>query len=350
MRAVYRRRIGRVIFLVAVLSGLIYISLLQSTDTTDKLVIYTSINQDHAIKAMAAFQKETGIDVTYVRLSSGEVLDRLREERLNPVASIWYGGPSDTFVQAKYEGILEPYISHNTKMIPSAYKDKDGYWTGIYFGSIAFASNRQWLDQIGLPIPTSWDDLLDIRYKGMIMMADPRSSGTAYTIISTLSQLWGEDEAVAYLQKLHTNIQSYPTIGNIPGRNAGMGEVGTSILFSHDVVKYYKEGFRDLIVSFPKEGTGYEIGAVGIIKNGPNPKEAEKFVDWALTKHAQEIGKHTGNYQLLTNEQAVQPPESFPFEQISVIAYDAEWAGLKRQYLIRRWTREVYDSTQFLYD
>lgn len=346
MSVAFRRQIGRVVFLLSVFSSFLYFYQHQSTAQTGQLVVYTSVSEDHAIKAMEVFGKETGIHVSYVRLSAGETLDRLRKERDRPVASIWYGGPSDTYVQAKSEDLLTPYISQNAKMIPAAYKDEEGYWTGVYLGSIAFASNRHWLNQVGLPPPSSWHDLLAPEYKEKVMMADPRTSGTAYTTIATLAQLWGEDQAIAYLKALHTNIRHYPSMGRVPGRSAGMGEVGTSIIFSHDAIKYYNEGFRDLIISFPVEGTGYEIGAVAIVKNGPNLKEAMTFVDWALTKQAQEIGKQTGNYQLLTNEQAVPPADALPLDQLQVIPYDSQWAGLNRQHLLDRWTREVLNQAE----
>lgn len=315
-----------------------------STGNQGSLVIYTALFEDHAIKAVEAFQKETGIKVSYVRLSSGQILARVRSERHHPAADIWLGGPADTFVQAKSEGLLEPYLSPNAHAIDPAYRDPEGYWTGIYVGSIALVSNQQWLREVGLSPPQSWKDLLKPQYKGMVSMADPRSSGTAYTTFATLVQLWGEEEAFAYLKQLNEQIGSYKTSGNVSGRNVGMGEVGTAIMFSHDGVKFYKEGFRDIIITFPNEGTGYEIGAVAIIKGTRNASQARKFVDWALTKQAQELGKQVGNYQLLTNKDAIPPEEAIPLSSLNVIPYDHTWAGENRERLLRRWEREVLNQ------
>lgn len=305
------------------------------------LTIYAGLYEDHAIKAIEAFQKETGIKVSYIRMSSGEILAKIRAEKDNPKASVWFGGPADTFVQAKAEGLLTPYISSHAQMIDPIYKDPDGYWTGIYVGSIALASNKEWLQKVGLQPPQSWKDLLNPKYRGMISMADPRSSGTAYTVLATLVQLWGENEAFDYLRQLHGQMISYTTSGSVPGRNVGMGETGTAIMFSHDAVKFYKEGFRNIVVSFPNEGTGYEIGAVGMIHNAPNRKEAQLFIDWALTKQAQELGKQVGNYQLLTNREAISPEEAFPLKNITVVPYNPNWAGQNRERLLGRWTDEV---------
>ncbi|MCM3700976.1 ABC transporter substrate-binding protein [Paenibacillus macerans] len=308
------------------------------------LTVYAGLYEDHAIKAIETFQKQTGIKVNYVRMSSGEILARIRGERNAPKASVWYGGPADTFIQAKTEGLLEPYHSQNAAPIPREYRDPSGYWTGIYVGSIAFVSNKTWLQEVGLQAPQSWNDLLQPEYRGMISMADPRSSGTAYTTMATLVQLFGEDQAFDYLRRLHRQNVVYTTSGSVPGRTVGMGESGTAVMFAHDALKYYKEGFQNLVISFPTEGTGYEIGAVGIIKGGPNQEEARQFIDWALTKQAQELGKQVGNYQQLTNPDAVAPEEAIPLEKLNAIPYDLEWAGKNRERLIGRWTAEVLGS------
>ncbi|OAB41476.1 ABC transporter substrate-binding protein [Paenibacillus glacialis] len=310
-------------------------------ETKGTLTIYAGLYEDHAIKAIETFQKQTGIKVSYVRMSSGEILSRIRAEHDNPKASVWFGGPADTFIQAKSEGLLEPYMSPNASMIDPMYRDPDGFWTGIYVGSMAFVSNKTWLQEVGMKAPESWDDLLKPAYRGMISMPDPRSSGTAYTTLATLVQLFGEDEAFKYLKSLHEQNIVYTTSGSVPGRTVGMGEVGTAVMFSHDALKFYKEGFQNLIITFPIEGTGYEIGAVGMIKGGPNNKEAQQFVDWALTKQAQELGKQVGNYQLLTNSNAESPEEAFPLNNLNVISYNLDWAGKNRERLINTWITKI---------
>ena len=308
-----------------------------------EITMYVGLSEDHAIKVIEEFQKETGIRVSYVNLSSGEILARIRAERENPQTSIWYGGPADTFIQAKKEGLLRSHFSDNAMFIDDIFKDNEGYWTGIYVGSIAFASNKDWLSEMGLAPPQSWEDLLKPEYRGMVTMSNPTTSGTGYTILSTLVQLWGEEKAFDYFHELHQNIQSYTISGRVPARYVGMGDTGIAIVFAHDAVKFYKEGFHSISISFPLEGTGYEIGAVGLIKGGPYLEESKQFIDWVLTKDAQEIGKRIGNYQLLTNREAVSPSDAYIPSNVNPVVYDHDWSGLNRDRLLKRWREEIGD-------
>ena len=64
--------------------------------------------EDHAIAAVKEFEKETGIKTEFVRMSSGETLARIRAEKDNMTASVWFGGPIDAFVAANEENLIEP--------------------------------------------------------------------------------------------------------------------------------------------------------------------------------------------------------------------------------------------------
>ena len=117
---------------------------------TQKLTIYWA--------DVAAFEKETGIKVTAVRMSSGETLQRLKAEKEAPKASVWFGGPADGQIQAKADGLLEKYVSPNAAKIPDRFRDRDGFWTGVYVGYLGFASNSKLLKEKNLEPPKSWND------------------------------------------------------------------------------------------------------------------------------------------------------------------------------------------------
>ena len=142
----------------------------------------------------AAFEAKTGIETVYVRASTGEALNRIRAEKARPQASVWFGGPGDSYRVAQEEGLLEPYISPSAENIADQFKDPDGYWTGLYTSNLGFASNKTLLAEKGIEVPTSWEDLLNPELKGLVAVANPATSGTAYAYISTIAQLMGEED------------------------------------------------------------------------------------------------------------------------------------------------------------
>ncbi len=310
-------------------------------ESSKKLVMYWGALEDWMVKDIAAFEKETGIKVEAVRMSSGEVIGRVKAEKANPKASLWFGGPADGQIQAKADGLLEKYVSPNAQKIPAQFKDPEGYWTGVYIGYLGFASNEKLLKENGLTPPTSWEDLLKPEFKGQIISANPGSSGTAYTMLSTLVQLKGEQDGLKYMADLDKQMKNYQKSGTAPARLAGQGECMVGITFLHDAIKYREEGMKDLVLTAPSEGTGYEVGAVSLIKNGPDQENAKKFIDWCLTKKAQEIGQTVGSYQFLTNPDALPPKQAAELNNTKLINYDFAWAGQNRSALVEKWNKAI---------
>lgn len=132
-------------------------------------------------------------------------------------------------------------------------------------------------------MPKCWKDLTKPEYKGEIQIADPQSSGTAYTALATFAQLWGDDQAFDYLKQLNANVSQYTKSGIAPARNAARGETAIGIGFLHDYSLEKEQGAPLELIS-PCEGTGYEIGGVSILKGARNLDNAKLFVDWVLSK------------------------------------------------------------------
>ncbi len=308
-----------------------------------KLTVLCTPQEDWCVALTQKFQADTGIETNYVRLSSGESVARLRAGKDNPEFDVWFGGPADGYMVAKNEGLLEPYVSPNAAVIPDALKDKDGYWTGIYVGALGFCSNKKVLDSLGLPVPTSWQDLLDPKYKGQIAMAHPATSGTAFTAFWTVVTLnnYDIDAAFTYYKSLHNNILQYTKTGSAPGPMAGRGEIATAIIFSHDCVKYQEEGMTDLVISFPKEGTGYEIGGVGIVKGAKNPDAAKLWIDYVLTAKTQELAATVKSFQLPTNPDAKVPEKSVKLADVKLVDYNFTNSAEAKKGITERFDAEI---------
>ena len=304
----------------------------------DRILAYTTLDEPLARAVFEAYEKDTGVKVEWVRLSTGEAVARMEAERKNPQVDIWFGGVGLGHIEAKDKGLTTPYVSPNAKNIPAKFKDKDGYWTGIYAGALCFVSNINRLKELGVEAPKSWADALKPEFKGHIQMANPASSGTAYNVIATVVQLWGEEKGFEYMRDLHKNISQYTKSGSAPGKNAAIGEIPVGIGYAHDQVKLVSQGYP-LVITFPSEGTGFEVASISLVKGGPNPELAKRLVDWALTERAAKL------YAAECVVPFVDVPlkkGAIPISQVNTINQDDVWAAANSERLIERWQNEIY--------
>ena len=306
----------------------------------ERLAVYTTLDEPLARAVLAAFEEDTGIGVDWVRLSGGECVARLIAEKENPQISIWYGGVGLDHIVAKEKGLTIPYESPNAVNIPDNFKDADHYWTGIYAGPLCFVSNTNRLEELGLEAPTSWADLIKPEYEGHLQVANPGTSGTAYNVLATMVQIMGEEKAFEYLKALDKNIFQYTRSGSKPGKNAAIGEIPIGIGYAHDQVKLVSQGYP-LVITFPSEGTGYEIASISLIKGGPQPELAKKLYDWALTKRAAEVYASVYVCPFVDVE---LKEGAIPISKVKTINQDNKWAGANKDRLVARWTDEVYSK------
>lgn len=312
-------------------------------DATDQHLTVACGNQEDVCQAWTqAFEAETGIPTSYVRLASGEAVARLESARNNPEFDVWHGGPVDGYNVAAEAGLLATYESPTAADVDPAFMDPNGYWGGVYVGVLGFCSNQTVLDSLGIQPPQTWDDLLAPELKGQIMMAHPATSGTAFATLWTQVVLrGGEDEALDWMKQLHGNILQYTTSGSAPAQSAGRGEVGVSIVFSHDCVKYAEQGMSDLVTTIPSDGTGWEIGGVALIEGTKNEAAAKMYYDWALGAEAQGIGPQHQSYQLLTNKNATPDERMVNLDEINRVDYDFAAAAAAKDALTARFDEEI---------
>ena len=290
----------------------------------------------------AEFEKiHPDVTVNFVRMSSGEALARLRSEKDNPQFDIWWGGPVDGYVAAVADGLLEPYASPNMANLrdPKLFKAADDSWAGIYVGTLGFATNKNWLaDNPGVEAPKSWADLLKPEFKDQIMVAHPSSSGTSYTAICTILQLMGEEKGWEFIKNYAGQVTQFTKSGAAPAKFVGQGEAAVGIVFSHDIVAEIENG-SPLELTFPSEGTGYEIGGVGIIKGAKHPDLAQKWFDWSLDPATQELGPKYEAFQAPTvNGAKASRPELL---DVKMIDYDFDYCGINKTAIVDRFTNEV---------
>jgi Bacterial extracellular solute-binding protein len=166
---------------------------------------------------------------------------------------VWWGGTGDPHLQAPEEQLTEVYRSPNLDQLHDWARkqaEQSGCRTvGIYAGALGFGYNTELLSRKKLATPACWADLVKAEYRGEIQIANPNSSGTAYTAVATVVQIMGEEKAFEFLKQLHRNVNQYPRSGTAPIKAVGRGETGVSISFMHDRITEAVAGFPVKVVA-----------------------------------------------------------------------------------------------------
>lgn len=301
--------------------------LVAAAQAEGELTVYGSCEEPYLAAAAKNFEKEFGIKVSYLRLSTGEVQAKITEEKGNPSADVWFGGTNDPYNESAKLGLLMAYEAKNAKNLASPmYRDADGYWYGIYKGILGFMVNTEELKRLNLEAPKGWDDLLKPEYKDKIWLSNPNTAGTAKLVINTLVQLKGHDEAMKYFVELDKNIAQYTKSGSGPSKKVGIGECVIAIGFLHDGITQILDGYDNIALIIPEEGTSFEIGSTAIFEGCAHENAAKLWIEYALSPDCVELADDAQSYQFLVITNAQQPAvvEPFGLNPDNVMKYNFE--------------------------
>jgi iron(III) transport system substrate-binding protein len=302
-------------------------ALIEAAKAEGEITVYGSCEEEHLAAVCQNFERIYGIKVAYQRLSTSEVYTKVKEENGKPSADVWFGGTTDPYNEAVADNLLVPYEAANAvNLIGDEYKDATNCWYGIYKGILGFMVNTEELARLGLEAPKTWDDLIKPEYQGLIMMSNPNTAGTAKLIINTMVQMKGHDAAMEYFKQLDANVSQYTKSGSGPSKMVGPGECVIGVGFLHDGIYQILQGYDNIQLVVPEDGTSFEIGATAIFEGCVHPNAARLWIEYALTPDAVDIAKENGAYQFLVIKNATQPPEAtqFGLDMNNTIDYDFE--------------------------
>jgi iron(III) transport system substrate-binding protein len=307
-----------------------------------ELILYACLFDPDKLEVLfQTFKAQYGVDVTCLDMSSGEALERIRAEADNPQGDVLFGTTNLSHVNLAADGLLLEHQGVGWNLFPEGpLKDPNGAWTGFYYGVIGFACSPERLEEIGADCPSSWQDLLDPIYEGEIVIASPAASGTSYTVLSGLAQLYGVEEAFAWYAEFDKNVAQYTESGSAPGRLAAAGEYAVGIAFAHDIQVQQDAGLP-VIISFPSEGTPFEIGGISILNGAKNEAAAKAWVDYVFSTAFQRYHNDVA-HRIPVVPGVALAEGTFGLEDVVLIdGYDpTEWAA-QRDELVARWQAEI---------
>ena len=308
------------------------------------ITAYTALEEDDVKVYLEAFGREVSdVKVNVLRLSTGDLIARILAEKANPRHDVIWGVAVTQVVDPRILEMAEPYKPKGIDDVKTIFKDPQQRWfatTGYYAG---FCVNTEVLKKKNLPMPASWQDLLNPVYKGEIVAPNAASAGTGYLQVSSLLQIKGEDQGWKFLKDLDGNVAQYIKSGSRPCRMAAGGEYAIGLSFAFSAVKQIQQGFPIKLV-VPKEGAGYEIEVSSLMKTSANKGDSKKFLDWLLTPTA---AKLYGERAELSTVPGSKPPEAvlatgLPADASSVLfKMDFDWSAKNKDRIVTRWKKEI---------
>ena len=338
----YRPRLMPLL-IAAMLSSALQLGSAATAAAQETLNVYSIWPENWARPMLQEFETASGIKVNFLRFSSGEALARIIAEKNNPRVDVLFGGPVETFAAGIKEGVFEAYKPPSAGVLPDRFKNADGQWTAIADDPLVFMMSAKFLAEQKLNPPASWDDLLNPAYKGMLQMADARTSGTAVTRIFSVLEVNGrdEDKAFAYLKKLRQNVQLYTKSGGGGTLPVGLGQAAGGIFFIVDALDTKAKGY-DVVISFPKEGIGTAAEGIALLKGAKNAAAGKKLIDWASSPAMQSLyAKYKINFVPAHPSVQTEPSLAAILKDAKIFAIDDAYAGANRKRVVERWVAEI---------
>ncbi|WP_144980949.1 putative 2-aminoethylphosphonate ABC transporter substrate-binding protein [Halomonas sp. C22] len=322
-----------------------------TTVSATELTVYTAVESDDLQKYAERFNAaHPDITINWVRDSTGVITARLLAEKNNPQADVIWGLAATSLLLLEEEGMLERYAPEGVdnlepRFVDPAFREgQDPAWVGMDAWVAAICYNTIEGERQGVPMPTSWEDLTQPEFAGHVIMPNPNSSGTGYLDVASWIQLWGEEQAWDYMDRLHTNISRYTHSGSAPCSLAATGEAVIGVSFAFRGARLKSQG-APIEVVFPEEGLGWDMEAAAVVAGTDKLEAAQTLMDWAASREANEL--YNEGYAVVAYPGVAQPIENYPADITErMIDADFQWAAVNRERVLAEWQRRYDGKTE----
>lgn len=280
-----------------------------------ELTYYSANPQGLTDDLVKEFESKTGVKVKTYADVTGKITARLEAEKDNPQADLVYlASWSSASKEAKSGAYNTLNLSQRDKL-PASWVPKDNTFAGRDGSALALVSNTD----VAKDVPKDWADLADKKYKDMVIMPDPRESGTSADLIGAMVTKWGEDKTWQLFDSLFANGMTVQG-ANGPALDAVTSGSKGVVLGGVDYSAYAaKDKGEPIDVSFPASGTTVTPRPIMELKSTKNKAAADAFIDFMFSKQGQQISAK--NYMIPANKD-VAPKSSKPLDQTTQLSDD----------------------------
>jgi iron(III) transport system substrate-binding protein len=288
-----------------------------SRDHRTPLVVYSPHGRDLLTLFERRFEAlHPDIDVRWLDMGSQDVYDRLRSERANPQADVWFGGPSLVLAQAAHDSLLDCRRPVWADAIPPrARGDGDCYFAAYETPAVFLYAEKVVPDAAA---PQDWDDLLDPKWKGKIIKAHPGYSGTIMTATYQVSRDLGWEFFEKLAQQNILQVQSAAD----PPKKLALGERAIQADGVEYLIFQEKEKGQPVEPVYASEGTPIIIGPNGLFKAAPNPNAARLFQSFCFSPECQKLAVEIGGLRSV-HPQVPEHQGRTPLGKIKLMKDDA---------------------------
>jgi iron(III) transport system substrate-binding protein len=305
-----------------------------------RLQVYSTLEVENINDFKKAFEAENrDIEIVWMRDSTGVVTARILAEQGAQRGDAIWGLAVTSTMQLKERGLLEPYAPKTLALLKPSFRDPDDppAYVGMEGWVAAVCFNTVEARKLGLAKPQSWFDLLEPPFKGRITMPHPASSGTGYFHVSAWIQMFGEDKAWAFMDRLHDNIAFYVHSGSQPCKMAAAGEFALGISAEISAADARTKGapIEGLLM---KEGGGWEMDTAAILRGTRNLEAARRLMDFAASRKANELYASFVSQVAMPGIASTIPGYPAGVAE-SMIKNDFAWASANRARILAEWAQ-----------
>jgi iron(III) transport system substrate-binding protein len=314
------------------------------------LLLYSPHGRDQLALLEREFERRRpDIDVRWLDMGSQEILDRLRFERVNPQADVWFGGPTTLFDRGVEDSLLAPYRPFWAGHVgPDGVGPGDLYFP-VYRTPAVIAFNSRAVTRADAP--QDWDDVLAPRWRDQVLIRDPMASGTMRAIwgliLGRSIRATGDTAAgMAWLRRLDGQTRAYTLNPAVLDAKLARQEGLVTLWDLPDILISRSKGMPFDYV-FPRSGTVVIDDAVALVRGSRHPDAAKAFIDFVGSVDGQLLAARAV-YRLPARRDL--PQDSVPgwvaeVERAMVVA-DVDWGLLAREgsAWMSYWDRHVRGS------
>ena len=246
-----------------------------------EVVLYSS-NSVEAINAVSdEFNKKyPNIKISPVRGSTGAMMQRIKAEAAAPKADIFWSGGFPAL--GTYKEYFAAYRSGEASGLQPAFKGPGDLWVGTNAHVMVIMVNKRALK--GDPMPKTWSDLADPRWKDRLVIGDPEKTSSSFATLWGIQQTLGRKP----IEGIAKNATVVSTASQVY-EGVAKGEFAVGMTMEYAAQEYVAGGNKDVQIVYPSEGTFIAPEGMALVKGSKNPDEARKFYDFLASRETQEM-------------------------------------------------------------